>query len=580
MPSEMDQMGVFIAEPELGRQETSLTTLRSMVGRLPFEPAIFWVALLLCRLGSRLNDPPRQWELAQQFYASQPELLAAYERVLRSHPDRVIFSPQPLMLLVRLLLEHARHEPMRDLHDSEIRLVQDAVLGAHSAVEVSLDAMGLPTPEAIMAYEVQAATFFRRPQPMEEMARHYEFLRLATDDDRLTGSANRVPVAEWLADYGISAQQQWALGFGLAAITHAFDDSVAPLAQVARIDEMLTHLGEPQIARDARVIASSRSQFNAEFGALGGGEAAMPWEVRPFTTTPFLRFTNGDLLLLSPAWLLSWLGEGFHYRALRRAQQEGEDTSVKYQRFAGEITELYALDLANAAVAEPDEVFGEQRYGRNGGERTSDVAVVSGTDLVLFEIHARRVSAAAAVSGTAAQATLEISRLLVKKADQLGPCVAALLQGEATLPGIDISQIERIWPIVVSVGHVMQTRTLWDYLHAKMDKTKSAPLADPRVQPLQMLDISDYEKLFGLVQSGENLAGMLAHKARGQYRERDFAAWLHSPGAPSDEPRLSVLERRWEEMTDRLSTSAEVEATATAGTATDEEPDDVNETSG
>lgn len=166
----------------------------------------------------------------------------------------------------------------------------------------------------------------------------------------------------------------------------------------------------------------------------------------------------------------------------------------------------------------------------------------------------------------------------MKKADQLGPYVAALLRGEATLPGIDISQIERIWPIVVSVGHVMQTRTLWEYLYANMDKTKSAPLADPLVQPLQVLDISDYEKLFGLVEAGESLPGMLAHKASGLYRERDFAAWLHSPGAPSDEPRLSVLERRWEEMTDRLRTSADAGATATAGTATDEEPVSVNET--
>jgi hypothetical protein len=138
MPSEMDQMGVFIAEPELGRPETDLTALRSMVRRLPFEPAISKVALLLCRLGPRLTDPPRQWELAKHFYASQPELLAGYERVL-----------------------------------------------------VSLDAMGLPGRDAIMAYELQAATFFRRPQYLEEMARHHEYLRLATDDPRLVNGQPR-----------------------------------------------------------------------------------------------------------------------------------------------------------------------------------------------------------------------------------------------------------------------------------------------------------------------------------------------------------------------------------------------------
>jgi hypothetical protein len=551
-PSEMDQMGVFISEAELGRPEADLPALRLMVGRLPFEPAMLHVAVLLCRLGPRLNDPPRQWELAKQFYAPRPELLAAYERVLRADRQRVIFSPQPLMLLMRLVMEHARHEPMRDMTGAETRLLQDAVLSAHSATEVALDAMGLPSRDAVLAYELQAATFFRRPQYLEEMARHHEFLRLATDDARLINSVNRVPVAQWIADYGITAQEQWALGFGLSAITQAFDGPVTPHILAAHVDDLLARIGQPETPRNLPVIASSRSEFNAQFAACGGGDATLPWEVRPFASTPFLRLTNGDVLLLSPAWLLSWLGEGFHYRALRRAQQAGSGTSAGYQRFAGEVTELYALDLAMAAVTNPDAVLGEQRYGRNDSERTSDVAIVSGSDLVLFEIHARRVSATVAVSGSASEATLEVTRLLVEKADQLGPCIGALLHREAILPGHEISQIERIWPIVVSVGHVMQTRNVWDYMRESMDKTKAAPLAESRVQPLQVMDISDYEKLLGLVEDGESLPGMLANKVRGPYRERDLAAWLHSPGAPPDEPRLSVLKRRWEEMTERL----------------------------
>jgi hypothetical protein len=549
----MDQMGVFIGEAELGRAETSLRDLRRMVGRLPFESPMLYVAVLAARLGPRLNDPAGQWELAEQFYASRGDLLAAYGEVLRANPDRVIFSPQPLMLLMRLMMEHARHEPMRDLTEAEIRLVQDSVLGAHSAMEVTLDAMGLPSRDSVLAYELQAATFFRRPQYLEEMARHQEFLRLATEDKRLLDSANRVPVAEWLADYGVTADEQWAMGFGLSAITQAFGDSVTPRALAAHVDDLLTKLGQSETSRNLPVLAASRAEFNAAFSALGGGDETLPWEVRPFKSTPFLRLTNGDLLLLSPDWLLSWLGEGFHYRALRQAQREGNAISATYTRFAGEVVELYALDLARSAVTSPDAVFAEQRYGRNDSERTSDVAVVSGsTDLVLFEIHARRVAATAAVTGSAADATMEVSRLLVEKVDQLGPSIGALLNEQATLPGIDIKHIKRIWPVVVSVGHVMQTRNLWDYVRESMDDRKAASLADPRVQALQLMDISDYEKLMGLVEAGENLPKILGHKVSGPYRERDFAAWLHSPGAPSDKPRLSVLERRWEEMAERV----------------------------
>jgi hypothetical protein len=309
-PSELDQMGAFIGEAELGRTETSLADLRSMVGRLPFEAVVLHLALLLARVGPRLNDPAAQWELAKQFYASRDELLTAYQAVLREQPKRAIFSPQALMLLMRLTMEHARHEPMRDLTQDEVRLVQDSVLGAHSAMEVALDAMGLPSRDHFLAYELQAATFFRRPQYLEEMARHQEFLRLATEDERLMDSANRVPVAEWLARYGVTADEQWALGFGLAAMTHTFGDQVRPRALAVHVDDLLTKLGQPDTPRDLPVIAASRSEFNAAFRALGDGDETLPWEVRPFKSTPFLRLTNGDLLLLSPAWLLSWLGRG------------------------------------------------------------------------------------------------------------------------------------------------------------------------------------------------------------------------------------------------------------------------------
>jgi hypothetical protein len=334
------------------------------------------------------------------------------------------------------------------------------------------------------------------------------------------------------------------------------------------VDDLLTKLGQPDTPRELPAIAASRSGFNAAFSSLGGGDETLPWEVRPFKSTPFLRLTSGDLLLLSPSWLLSWLGEGFHYRALRQAQREGSGVSAKYTRFAGEVVELYALDLAEAAVTAPDAVFGEQPYGRGDSERTSDVAVVSSNhDLVLFEVHARRVAATAAVTGSAAEATLEVSRLLVEKVDQLGPCVGALLDERATLPGVDTKQIKRIWPVVVSVGHVMQTQNLWDYVRESIDGAKAAPLLDDRVQTLQLMDIEDYEKLMGLVEAGENLAEMLAHKVNGLYRERDFAAWLHSPGAPSDKARLSVLERRWQSMGERVTLLDGVAAQASPSAA-------------
>jgi hypothetical protein len=381
------------------------------------------------------------------------------------------------------------------------------------------------------------------------MARHRELLRL-TDDERLSKSPNRVPVGEWLAAGGLDVHAQWAIGFGLASMTNAFAGDVRPLVSTDHLDEMLGNFGLA-VPRDLPLVSSSRAEFKQRFSVLAGDAAeALSWELRPFKATPFLRLTDGRLLLLAPPWLLSWVGEGFHYRALTHAQREGEKTSAKYTRFAGEVIERYALDLAEATAPESVRVMGEQPYGGKGDPKlTSDVAIVTGSDLILFEVHARRVAATAAVTGTASEASLEISKLLVGKADQLGGCLDALLAGEATLPGVKMDDIKRIWPIVVAVGHLRQDKDLWSYLRSESKEVTRAALAQDRVQPLQVMDIEEYERVMGFLEAGEALPSLFAHRLSSPYRERELPVWFaHDPNAPSSDVRASVLQARWDEM--------------------------------
>ena len=561
-PSELDHILVFIGEQELDLAPTSLEQLRALAAQLPFEAAMRSVALLQARTEAVLADPAGHWQLAQSFYSGRPDLLTRYARVRQVLPRRTIFNPQSLSLLMRVLIDGSADEPVRELRSREIRTLQDAVLGAHSALGTSLDALPLPSRDNFLAYELQAENFFHRPQLLEEMARHRELLRLSTSDQRLHASPNRVPVDTWLAASGVSAAEQWAVGFGLGAITNAFGEPMRLHVRARHVSELLASLGLNGLAPELPVISCSRAEYQASFAALGGGDESLAWELRPFKATPFLRFASGDLLLLAPPWLLSWLGEGFHYRALTHAQRsEGSAASGKYTRFAGEVVERYALDLAHGAAPPSVRVMGEQPYGKGAGRRTSDVALICGPDLVLFEVHARRVAATALVTGSAVEATLEVSRLLVEKINQVGQCIEALLSGAAVLPEVEVTMIERIWPVVVSVGHVRQTPHLWGYLRSDMDPAKTASLSQPRVQPLQVMDLEDYEKLMAFMEAGEDLPALLARKTAGQFRERNLPVWLHGDKlAPSDHARVTAIERRWEEMGEEVNQLARIAA--------------------
>jgi hypothetical protein len=254
--------------------------------------------------------------------------------------------------------------------------------------------------------------------------------------------------------------------------------------------------------------------------------------------------------------MLSWLGEGFYYRAMKMAQAddanevEGRTNHVQnYTAYTGQVFERYCLRHARAALGERSTVLGEQAYGQHLDKLTSDVAVLCGTDLILFEANARRVGAEPMVSGDPLEATKELSKLLVKKIDQLAVCIKALLSGEAQLPGIAIDSVKGIWPIVVAAGHVWQTQHLWAHLDSARNTEKATVFDDSRVQPLQAFDAGEFEMLLALALHGNDLAKMLKRKVSGPYRHRDLAVWLaEDKKAPDRDVRLPGTEAVWQEM--------------------------------
>jgi hypothetical protein len=303
-----------------------------------------------------------------------------------------------------------------------------------------------------------------------------------------------------------------------------------------------------------------------DFAQLAASGKRFIWELRPFNNRPFLRVADGGLLLIGRPWLWSWLSEGFYYRPMRVAQTEDANAAdrggnvQRYTAYAGRTFERYCLDLAEQTFTSPARVWGEQLYAK-GGSRTSDIAVLVGDELVLFEANARRVGAEPLVGGDPLDATAELAKLVVKKINQLGGCIAALLDNRAVLPGLGIADVRRVWPVVVAGGHVWQTRTLWNYLDATRDATKCASLADHRVAPVQLLDPDDYEMLLALVQHGNDLPEMLARKTGGPWRHRDLAVWLNQDRFAPDHrveltSSISIWESKTQPIVDKLEAAA------------------------
>lgn len=365
---------------------------------------------------------------------------------------------------------------------------------------------------------------------------------------RLVDDHHHCPIDDWFAeDYGLNAGEQHAVGFALYGLSGAMDDDVEPGDRSVVAPPFGDGPLADRVEAIADLVSAPRQWYAEEFAAAGDNLDAIVWDRAPFLRRPFLRLADGRWLLTSPRMIDSWLGEGFYYRALESARRRGKTN--RFFTFFGKLVETYCLDLTRSVYAGErpvggGRVHGEQRYGSHGGKGTSDVAIDLGPDLVLIEVVSARFATDVRVYGNPEVLAAALERMLFKKMGQLGRVTAAVLSGEATIPDVDRAHIERVWPVVVTGGELMQTELLWDRIDAEIP----SELAGARVEPLTVLDIGDFELLLGLVSEGHHLPEVLGQKAQGPYRRLEISRWMHEelhlPMPLMQRP--PVLEERWE----------------------------------
>jgi hypothetical protein len=233
---------------------------------------------------------------------------------------------------------------------------------------------------------------------------------------------------------------------------------------------------------------------------------------------------------------------------------ERRNLSLRASRFVGGLFERYCLDLTRSAYPGDrppggGRIHGEQPYGdRRRRQMTSDIAVDLGTELILVEVVSARLTAQMQVFGNRELLEQNLERMLFTKLNQLARVSVDLIGGDALIPDVDMTYVDRIWPVLVTAGELMQTEMLWDQIDARLPQGLTAA----RVQPLSVFDIGDFELLLALVATGHHLPDILGQKAAGLYRRLEIARFAPDELRADPALRLPVIEERygalWEEM--------------------------------
>jgi hypothetical protein len=562
-PAALDQFMTYIDEELLEYERSSLARVRALIATLPAEPALALIASLAARVRQLGFAGTGQLGLAKEFYG--PGVLVDRMRALvAADSSRRVFADQQIQLLLWLLIVDARDAPSEArLSGHDHAALRAALLGCTSVVGDQTRSLEEgQSLDDLLGYFVQLSTFYRHEMPLPPLVRAQELLRRARDEIA-QGHPQFCPLDSWHQDtYGLDLDEQLRLGIGLSAMAHAWHQHDAAGTQVrlsreAVDDFMLKASLASRTDRALSLISATRAELTEALGETARDSTQVVWEGTPLKRFPFLRCNDGGLTLLSPAFIQSWLTDGFHYRSLLAAQTLDRENRVKkarshaqrYLNFIGAVYERYCLDLARSVHphtgVEAARVLGEQPFSKSSrqragrGERTSDIAVEVGPDLVLVEITASRIGAEGQRTGDTATVARDLDRSIVDKINQLDNCVNQLVAGHAQLPGVQMPAVERIWPVIVSFGAVSQNPVLWDFL----DRRAPSALRQARVRPLTLLDPEEYEALCALIEAGHPLPTILSAKTAAPYTRTDFAYWLHrDPHAPRSTHRAQLVE--------------------------------------
>lgn len=553
LPDSTTQVHAFVDERAIGLPTSTSPTQINRAARVAFESAAFYISGVAMATYDARPDPDQQRELARTLIVD-PDIAEGIDRALCLGQGTVVFAEQHLAALGRLAVKHSDRWRAADL-DHEVRTLERALLGC-SALAMS-DSERLTGNHAdrfdAVSFLVHNGAYYSREPLFEALARNsWLYQDLAQSEDARAHPDWR-DLEHWAVEAsGLRLRDQFAVGMAALAVSRVLDDegrlvgrgllAATWASDVAQRLEVATDHVVEVISADQAWYAEQFDEIERRYG-LSDAAAAAGWTTSPFEKRPLMRLRDGRMLLWSARAMTSWLTDGFYYRALTHAAERNDIPA--FTRLNGWLVERYAQEVVEAALP-PTKPAGSGRalrsitYDAPSGEIDSpDIALDYGEDLVLVEVRSGRLKLDTRLTGDPARVEDDLRVLIVNKAQQLSRRIDDYLGGRFELDGIDRRHVTRIWPVVLSGASLLMAEMLHEWIVEEIGDH----LRQPTVQPLTILDMTDWEQLCGLLETGQSAPDLLERKT-GAYRGLDWRRMVHDdPFLPSDARASAVVEK-------------------------------------
>jgi hypothetical protein len=529
-PSDLD--AVFVApDPEaLGESNPSLEAICETLRAVPVETAMFGLAAIAAACWHAGRDQAKHLKLAEEIFIGRP-VLDRLRKFVAEDRHHIVFNEQHLTILMRLLLIHGAEGDARvDMTADQVAALLVAMLavGGLTARHGDPEESGAQ-PMGWVPWLVRSGLYFDRSNLGSDQGRARAlFIDLAEEADRT--AHNWIDVAGWAADDLAAIAEQFGYGYAMGAFSKALFEDVPTTERFIGIvpDGLLAgNMAPDRVEKLIDASSATREEFVARF-AQDDDIDHLLWDRSPFEQRPFFRVNDGRLVLLSPRFLHSWMGEGVYYRlldaAMRRSDPERpmRPATLRFTRFHGELIERYMHRAAERSHADQlragvVHISGEQTYvGKHGSEQKSPDLVLNYTsDVVAIEITGGRPSRRTRVLSDPSLIEKELDDRVINKLVELDKALVDVLDGTVEIPGLRLDLVKQLWPVLIVPSTIIQSDVLWNYVDEKAPKLFTHHRA---LQRPTLFSIGDFERALAAVETGSGLPAILGARLASAYR--------------------------------------------------------------
>lgn len=566
-PSDLD---TYFAAPDpeaLGVMNPSLDAICETLRVVPVEPAMFGLAGIAASVWHAGRDQAKHLKLAEEIFVGRP-VLDLLRKFLREDSHHVLFNEQHLTILMRLLLIHGTEGDAKvDMTDTQVDALLTAMLGVGGLTARYADPEHSgDDPMGWVPWMLRSGLYFDRSNLGSDQGRARAlFVDLAGEAD--VEGAHWCDLTTWMREDLVPVEQQFGYAYAMGAFSKALFDDVPTIERFVGIvtDGLLAgNLDAGQVERLIVASSASREEYTALFDESDDADHLL-WDRTPFERRPFFRVGDGRLLLLSPRFLHSWMGEGVYYRLLDAAmsrpnpRRPGRPATLRFTQFHGELMERYVQrvsersheDQLRAGVVHisPDQTY----IGKQGTEQKSPDLILSyATDVIAIEVTGGRPSRRTRVLSEPSLMKKELDDRVIGKLGELDDALVDILDETVDIPGLRLELVERVWPLLIVPATIIQSDFLWGHIDAESPELFTH---HPALQPPTLFSIEDFERALAAVEKGAGLPQILGTRLASLYRRMPpshfFQHHFHSSRRPAylDEQ----LQLAFEEATTALS---------------------------